>query len=74
MIPDHHRRNFETLKRAALDGNLALMECTDAKTGETRIVICAVSQIHDEFTMTPFGHLAEGNPYEAYLPPREMAA
>lgn len=70
MIPDTYKRNFETLKRAAENGDLALMECTDAKTGEPRYVLCAVSQIHDEFIMTPFGHLADGNPYEAYLPPQ----
>jgi hypothetical protein len=41
-IPDHARANFQTLLRAAEDNNLALMECADAKTGETRYVICAV--------------------------------
>jgi hypothetical protein len=38
-IPDHARENFETLLRAAADGNLALMECADALTGEPRYVI-----------------------------------
>ena len=45
MIPDHARANFETLLRAAESGDLALMECTDAATGEPRYVICAVD--HD---------------------------
>lgn len=31
-IPDHARANFETLLRAASDGNLALMECLDAQS------------------------------------------
>jgi hypothetical protein len=35
-IPDHARTNFDTLLRAASNGNLALMECTDATTGEPR--------------------------------------
>ena len=36
-IPDIHiRTNFNTLLRAASDGNLALMECTDTVTGEAR--------------------------------------
>ena len=43
-IPDHARENFQTLLRAAEDNNLALMECADAKTGETRYVICAVGR------------------------------
>ena len=43
-IPDHTRANFQTLLRAAVDGHLTLMECTDAATGETRYVICAVAR------------------------------
>ena len=31
-IPDYARTNFQTLLRAAADGNLALMECQDADT------------------------------------------
>jgi len=68
-IPDHARTNFQTLLRAAADGNLALMECTDAPTGEIRYVICAVGRDGVDFVFTPFGHLADGNPYDAYLPP-----
>ncbi len=68
-IPDHARTNFSTLLRAAHDGNLALMECNDAVTGEPRYVICAVGRDRRGIIMTPFGHLADGNPYDAYLPP-----
>jgi hypothetical protein len=69
-IPDAHRRNFETLRRAAAAGDLALMECADAKTGEPRYVICAVGrESNGDYVMTPFGHLHDGNPFEAYIPP-----
>ena len=68
-IPDYLRTNFQTLLRAAGDGNLALMECKDVQTGEPRFVICAVGLEGSSHVMTPFGHLAEGNPYEAYIPP-----
>ena len=68
-IPDHARANFKTLLRAAADGNLALMECADNATGEARFVICAVGRESGGFVFTPFGHLADGNPYDAYLPP-----
>lgn len=68
-IPDHARANFQTLLRAAAEGNLALLECTDAATGATRYVICAVGRAEGDFVFTPFGHLADGNPYEAYVPP-----
>ena len=68
-IPDAYARNFDTLLRAAADGNLALMECTDAVTGVPRYVICAVGRADGDYVMTPFGHLHDGNPFDAYLPP-----
>lgn len=69
-IPDHVRANFETLLRAARNGDLALMECTDASNGIPRYVLAAVQRDDGgEYLFTPFGHLAEGNPYEAYHPP-----
>jgi hypothetical protein len=68
-IPDHARKNFDTLLRAASDGNLALMECLDAATREPRYVLCAVGRSDGELVFTPFGHLADGDPYGAYLPP-----
>jgi hypothetical protein len=48
-IPDHARANFTTLLRAAADGNLALMECADAVTGEARYVICADGNPFDAY-------------------------
>jgi hypothetical protein len=65
-IPDHGRMNFQTLLRAAEDRNLALMECADANTRETRYVICAVGRDGADYVFTPFAHLADGNPYDAY--------
>ncbi len=61
-IPAHARTNFQTLLRAAGDGNLALMECLDAATGAPRYVICAVGRDDGDYVFTPFGHLADGNP------------
>ncbi|MDG2515695.1 DUF6117 family protein [Sphingobium yanoikuyae] len=74
MIPDHARTNFQTLLRAAGSGDLALMECADAATGETRYVICAVGRDGAEYIFTPFGHLTNGNPYDAYLAPTDQAS
>ncbi len=68
-IPTHARANFQTLLRAATSGDLALMECTDVATGEPRYVICAVGRDGDKFVFTPFGHLADGNPFEIYSSP-----
>lgn len=68
-IPDAFRQNFSTLLRAAESGDLALVECTDAETGEPRYVICAVGREGSDYVITPFGHLHDGNPFDAYLPP-----
>ena len=68
-IPDYARANFETLMKAAKAGDLALMECTEVVSGETRYVLCAVGRDGGDYVFTPFGHLADGNPYDAYLPP-----
>ncbi len=68
-IPDYARNNFQTLLRAAEAGHLTLMECTDAATSEVRYVLCAVGSQDGEYVMTPFGHLADRNPYEMYMPP-----
>jgi hypothetical protein len=68
-IPEYARANFNTLLRAAAAGDLALVECADAVTGEPRYVLCAVGRDDGDYVMTPFGHLASGNPFEAYLPP-----
>ncbi len=68
-IPDHARTNFQTLLRAAENGDLALMECTDAATGDPRYVIAAVRRDDGgDYHFTPFGHLAQGNPYDLYHP------
>ena len=69
MIPDHIRANFQTLMRAAENGDLALMECADAESGAPCYVICAVGCDGGEYLFMPLGHLAAGNPYEAYHPP-----
>lgn len=54
-IPDYLSRNFDTLLRVATAGDLALMECSDAVTGEPRYVLCAVGRDAGDFVMAPFG-------------------
>lgn len=68
-IPDYARANFETLLKAARAGDLALMECTEVESGKIRYVLCAVGRERLDYVLTPFGHLAPGNPYDAYIPP-----
>jgi hypothetical protein len=69
-IPEYARTNFNILLRAAAAGDLALIECTDAVTGEPRYVLAAVGHHGGDYVLAPFGHLAPDNPFEAYLPLR----
>jgi len=70
MIPKHIQKNFETLCIAGREQALCVMECTDAKTGEPRYVLCAAHRDEaGKIVMTPFGHLCAGNPYDDYIPP-----
>jgi len=64
-----HKHNFELIKRAADAGDLALMDCTDAKTGAPVSVVCAVEVKKGEYTFIPLAKLFDGNPYEEVLPP-----
>jgi hypothetical protein len=60
-IPEYARVNFNTLLRAAACGDLALVECADAMTGEPRYVICAIARGED-YVIRLFGHLARAVP------------
>ena len=65
-----HKQNFETLQEAFSNGDVALLECQLAATGEPIAVICAANRLDDggvEFV--PFATLFNGNPYQAVNPP-----
>lgn len=68
MIPKGHKNNFETLKLAAANGDLALMECRSSATGSSVMVICAVNRCQGEFYFVPVAKLFDGNPYEEVIP------
>ncbi len=65
-MPDHARANFQTLLRAAADGNRA-SRMTDAATGAPRYAVCAVGRDGREaLRVRP---PRRGQSHEAYLPP-----
>lgn len=73
-------QNFETIKRAVLNGDAALMECEISiddlfKRGEKVAVICAVevtqSSVGPMYGMVPFALMMNGNPYELLTPPNQ---
>jgi antitoxin (DNA-binding transcriptional repressor) of toxin-antitoxin stability system len=68
-IVQKHKRNFDTLLRAAKDGNLVLVECTETATGEKVAVICAVNRPDGEYELVPMARFWNGNPYDVIEPP-----
>lgn len=68
-IPDSYKDNFETLRRACMNKDLALLECQDKKTKEIVIVVCAIGQDGEESVITPLARMFDGNPYEEINPP-----
>jgi hypothetical protein len=68
-IPEGYRQNFEMMLEAAKNADLALVECTDKHTGKPVITICAIGRDGDEFVITPFAKMFDGNQYEELNPP-----
>ena len=68
-IPESHRKNVNTLTRAANDGRLAAVECRRKSDGKIVTMICAVGNDDGAFTITPFAEMVDGNPFELYEPP-----
>lgn len=61
--------NFQTLIRAVKNGDIALLECTDAATGDKVVAVCAVQVDGLEVEMLPIAKLFNGNPYDELVPP-----
>ena len=69
MLAKGYKTNFNTLLRAAKNGDLLLVEGKIKATGEVVAMLCALHRDGEEFVFVPFGHLCPGDPYETYLPP-----
>ena len=69
-IPDGYIKNFETIKRAFANGDVALVECFDRVTKKPVYTICAVDTCEqDHRFIVPFAKMFDGNPYEELDPP-----
>jgi Family of unknown function (DUF6117) len=68
-IQESDRQNFETILNAAKNGDLALLECADASSGEKRSVVCAINRDGTDFVFVPLAKLFVGNPYDELTPP-----
>ena len=69
-IEKGYRENFETLRRACKNDDLALVDCQDKTTGKPVRVLCAMQTEDDgEISMIPLARLFDGNPYDELNPP-----
>lgn len=72
MLKEGDCANFDTLLRAAEDGNLCLLECQDKATGKYVAVVCAVNEEEDDVvSLVPIAKLFEGDPYEEVAGPMD---
>jgi hypothetical protein len=68
--------NFETLKRAAENEDLALVSAIRKSDGQPVALVCAVGfdRSSEEFNITPFAVMVEGDPFELFEPPEATLA
>ena len=68
-IVQQHKSNFDTLRQAFENGDVALLECQLKSTGESVAVVTAVNHDGDDYGFVPFAMMFNGNPYELLNPP-----
>jgi hypothetical protein len=69
-LAQYQRQNFETLRRAVLAGDAALVECQLVANGEPVAAICAANRLEEGgIAFIPIAMLLHGDPYQALNPP-----
>ena len=64
------KQNCDTLRRAMLAGDAALLECQSVATGSPVAVVCAANRLADDGAeFVPLAMLFTDNPYRAVNPP-----
>lgn len=75
-LTDGEKANFQTLRAACKDNNLALLVCEMRHLGTRVAVICAVNRNDDDsISPVPIAKMFTGNPYDELRDPTDdMAA
>ena len=71
-LSDGDKANFDMLKRACENGDLALVDCQLIETGKSVAVVCAVNKpdgTSDSYGIIPIAMMFDGDPYELLNPP-----
>ena len=69
-LPKGHRANFETLKKAHRNGDLALVSATRKADGAPVALVCAIEILENgDFRPIPLAEMVNDNPFELYNDP-----
>lgn len=63
------KANYDTLLRAAINGDLALVDLRRKSDGKSVAGLCAIGVDGGEFEIIPLAIMIEGNPFELFDPP-----
>ncbi|TWT64389.1 DUF6117 family protein [Rubinisphaera italica] len=61
-VVQQHKPNFEMLRRAFDNGDVALLECQLKATGQPVAVVVAVNRDSNGFAFVPVAMMFSGNP------------
>lgn len=70
-IPPGDRANFHTIKRAAANGDLAIMRARRRADGEVVTLLCALEQDGETTCPKPLAVMVEGNPFDLFDDPTD---
>lgn len=69
-LSDGDKANFETLRQAIHNGDVALVECQLVNTGALTAVVCAVNcEVGESLAFVPIAQLFAVDPYTLLNPP-----
>lgn len=63
------RDNFETLKQALSNGDLALVSAIRKQDQQPVALVCAIGRGGSDYFLTPLAVMVEGNPFEDFEDP-----
>ena len=67
-IGDSYKTNFDTLRRAAENGDLCLLEVYDRITGKPAVMLCAgFTDEEEHVNLIPLAQMCDSNPYETHV-------
>lgn len=70
-LTEGDRKNFDTLRAAVANEDVALVYTTEKATGRSAALICAMNYVDGEYEAVPLARLVDGDPYELFTDPTE---